>query len=67
MNDNGRIGHILECVRFVSSKTGFGNGVAEICPFPFRIAFYGVQGYRMFILKNSMMARHESNESVAQL
>lgn len=25
------------------------------------------QGYRMFILKNSMMARHESNESVAQL
>lgn len=23
--------------------------------------------YRMFILKNSMMARHESNESVAQL
>lgn len=27
----------------------------------------GMQGYRMFILKNSMMARHESNESVAQL
>lgn len=23
--------------------------------------------YRIFILKNSMMARHESNESVAQL